>query len=141
MIRMIILSMILVLPTLAQNPAAPAEKPRPEDYTFTVKASQVWTDTGLALNRGDRVHIQGASLDCEGPTGDEKEHLALPSAPGGALLAKLQPEEAPVSATPDADMSVVAPSHLYLGVNSGHCHGTVPVKVHVRWHSEPRAQQ
>ena len=139
MIRIIILLMTLVLSTFAQNAAAPSQKQRPEDYTIQVKANQVWTDTGIDLNRGDRVHIQGASLDCEGPTGDEKEHLALPSAPGGSLLAKLQPEEAPVSATPDADMSVVAPSHLYLGVNSGHCHGTIPVKVHVEWHS-PKTQ-
>jgi hypothetical protein len=119
--------------TFAQESGVPPTKPQ-SDYTFTVKVGEVWTDTGLDLNRGDRVHIQGAILGCEGPTSDEKEHLALPSAPGGVLLAKLQPEETPVSATPDADIAVVAPSRLYLGVNSGHCHGTIQARVHVDWH-------
>jgi hypothetical protein len=130
----VLLLLILAGSTFAQKPVAPSQDQRRQDYTFTVKAEQVWTDTGLDLGPGDRVHINGVILDCEGPMLDEKEHLAVPSAPGGALLAKLQPEEQPVSATPDADLAVVAPAHLYLGVNSGNCHGTVPVRVHVTWH-------
>ena len=91
--------------------------PPPNDYTFRVAASQVWTDTGLDLEPGDRVHIYGKVMACEGPKPSEKAHLPLPSAPGGALLAKLHGEANPILASPDADLPIIENSRLYLGVN------------------------
>jgi len=101
------------------------------DYKFQVPAGKVWTDTGLDLNPGDRVQIQGGILACGSPAASEKAHLPLPSAPGGALLAKLHAEEPPVSASPDADIPIVDPSHLYLGVNAWECQGKTAATVHV----------
>jgi hypothetical protein len=120
--------------TLAQNSKTPSHKTLPKDYSFTFEANQIWTDTGLDLDRGDRVHISGAVMACEGSSPSEKAHLPLPSAPGGALLAKLHAEATPILASPDADLPIVAPSHLYLGVNGWHCHGTISASVHVEWH-------
>lgn len=120
---------------LAQSSKTAPKKSAPQqDYSFTVAASQVWTDTGLDLEPGDRVHIYGLVMACEGPTPSEKAHLPLPSAPGGALLAKVHLDMAPILASPDADLPILDPSHLYLGVNGWHCHGTIPAKVHVDWH-------
>ena len=113
---------------------SPKQSGAQQDYTFTVAANQVWTDTGLDLEAGDRVHIYGTVMACEGATPSEKAHLPLPSAPGGALLAKVHLETAPILASPDADLPILDPSHLYLGVNGWHCHGTIPAKVHVNWH-------
>jgi len=116
----------------AQNTEA---RPVQQDYSFRVKASPDWTDTGLILNPGDRIHIRGASAACEGVLPNEKAHLLLPSAPGGSLLAKFQLEEPPVLASPDADLPIIEPSHLYLAVNGWQCHGTIPVKVQVQRHN------
>ncbi len=96
-----------------------------------MKSSPDWSDTGIDLNPGDRIHIYGPITACEGPVRDEKEHLILPTAPAGALLAKLHLEAAPISASPDADVPVIDRSHLYLAVNDLNCHGTIPVRVHV----------
>ncbi len=117
--------------TPAQNQQAVPAKPPVQDYSFTIKASPTWSDTGLQLNPGDRIHIQGASVACEGVLPHEKAHLLMPSAPAGAVIAKFQLEEPPVLVSPDADLPIVDPSHLYLAVNGWECHGTVPVKVHV----------
>ena len=96
-----------------------------------MKSSPDWSDTGIDLNPGDRIHIYGPITACEGPVRDEKEHLILPTVPAGALLAKLHLEAAPIPASPDADVPVIDQSHLYLAVNDLNCHGTIPVRVHV----------
>ena len=128
------LALLLASTTFAQNRKSPSIEQVSEDYSFNIKAGRVWTDTGIDLNGGDRVHIYGADLDCAGPYPGEKAHLPLPSAPGGALLVKLEPEANPIAAVPDADFPVNVPSHLYLGVNAWRCRGTLPVRVHVDWH-------
>ena len=129
---------LLVSLGLAQSSkTTPKKSAAPQDYSFTVTASQVWTDTGLDLEAGDRVHVYGTVMACEGPTPSEKAHLPLPSAPGGSLLVKVHAETAPILASPDADLPILDPSHLYLGVNGWHCHGTIPAKVHVDWHKRP----
>ena len=117
---------------LAQNPK-PAP-PKPADYSFTISTERVWTDTGLDLEPGDRVHVFGAVVACEGQTPSEKAHLPLPSAPAGSLLLKLHGQAGPILASPDADMPIIENSRLYLGVNGWHCHGTIAAKVHVGWH-------
>jgi hypothetical protein len=126
---------LLVSLLFGQSSKTSPKKSEPQqDYSFTVSASQVWTDTGLDLEAGDRVHIYGTVMACEGATPSEKAHLPLPSAPGGSLLVKVHAETAPILASPDADLPILDPSHLYLGVNGWHCHGTIPAKVHVNWH-------
>ena len=126
---------LLASMTFAQVSKPPSGKTAPRtDYTFNVTASQVWTDTGLDLEAGDRVHIYGTVMACEGPRPSEKAHLPLPSAPGGALLAKFHGEAGPILASPDADIPIIDVSHLYLGVNGWTCHGTLPARVHVEWH-------
>ena len=131
-------AILLVSSVLAQSSKTdPKKSAPPQDYSFKVTASQVWTDTGLDLEAGDRVHVYGKVMACEGPTPSEKAHLPLPSAPGGSLLVKVHAETAPILASPDADLPILDPSHLSLGVNGWHCHGTIPAKVHVDWHKRP----
>jgi len=131
-------AILLVSSVLAQSSKTdPKKSAPPQDYSFKVTASQVWTDTGLDLEAGDRVHVYGTVMACEGPTPSEKAHLPLPSAPGGSLLVKVHAETAPILASPDADLPILDASHLYLGVNGWHCHGTIPAKVHVDWHKRP----
>lgn len=122
---------------LAQTAKAPRKAPPPKDFSFTVSAERVWTDTGLDLDAGDRVHIYGTVLACEGSTPSEKFHLPLPSAPGGSLLVKVHAEANPILATPDADLPIIDASHLYLGINGWHCHGSMPARVHIEWRRRP----
>jgi len=126
----------LVAAASAQTPKSTA--PKPQDYSFTISTERVWTDTGLDLEPGDRVHVYGAVVACEGQTPSEKAHLPLPSAPAGALLVKLHGEAGPILASPDADLPIIENSRLYMGVNGWHCHGTIATKVHVTWH-QPKA--
>lgn len=126
------------LPTLAivlyaasllaqQAPASPAK-----DYSFTVPAAKPWTDTGIDLLPGQTIHVYGSVVSCGAATPLAKHALPLPSAPLGVLLAKIHLDGAPVAATPDAELPVLDPSHLYLGVNGSNCAGgTIPAKVHV----------
>jgi len=114
-----------------QKPEPPTNQPPSMDYTFSIKSSPAWTDTGLDLNAGDRVHIYGPITTCEGPELNQKAHLIVSSAPAGALLAKLHLEADAIPASPDADVPVINPSRLYLAVNGLNCHGRVPVKVQV----------
>jgi hypothetical protein len=102
-----------------------------KDYWCDVDAAQVWTDTGLDFQKGDRVFVYGGVLACGGPSLTEKAHWPLPSGPAGVLLAKLQPEAKPVIASPDAELPVIGSSHLYLGVNGWQCTGKLPARVHV----------
>ena len=133
---------LLMSSGVAQTAKTPSKQsPPPRDYSFTVAADQVWTDTGLDLQPGDRVHIYGAVIACEGPKTSEKAHLPLPSAPGGSLLVKVHGETAPILASPDAEFPIINPSHLYLGVNGWHCHGSLPAKVHVDWHTPPEGKK
>jgi hypothetical protein len=127
----------VALAALAQNEKDSSRKPPPKDYSFRVRASSVWTDTGLDLEPGDRIHITGAVTTCEGGSPSEKAHLPLPSAPGGALLVKLHAEANPILASPDADLPIIGASHLYLGVNGWQCHGIIATKVQVQWHKPP----
>ena len=120
----------------SHNPAVP----KPQDYSFTISTERVWTDTGLDLEPGDRVHVYGVVVACEGQTPSEKAHLPLPSAPAGALLVKLHGEAGPILASPDADLPIIGSGHLYMGVNGWRCHGTIAARVHVTWHQAKPAK-
>jgi hypothetical protein len=128
-------------PLLATAQAQPAAKAGSTDYEFIVVASQVWIDTGLDLDPGDRISVRGGILACENRTPSEKAHLPLPSAPGGSLLLKLHAEANPILASPDADIPIVDPSHVYLGVNGWRCHGKIGAKVRVKRAGEARTKK
>ena len=132
-------ALVVVASTAFAQTPKPAS-PKAADYSFTITTEHVWTDTGLDIEPGDRVHIYGAVVACEGQTPSEKAHLPLPSAPAGALLLKLHGEAGPILASPDADMPIIENSRLYLGVNGWHCHGTIVAKVHVSWHQPKPAK-
>ncbi len=137
-LRLVVLTVLLAFAPFTRAQSTKPPEHRKTNYQFRVSASH-WTDTGLVLEPGDRIHIYGGVLACGGPSPEEKWHLPVSSAPPGALLAKLQPEEAPIVATPDADMPIVDPSHLFLGANCAYMTGTTPVRVHVSWH-KPKPQ-
>jgi hypothetical protein len=117
--------------SFAQNSTTPPRTGVAEDYTFSVPADQSWVDTNIDLYPGDHVYILGAVIECAGLNHSSKLDVPIPSAPIGALLAKLQLEAHPVLATPDARLAIIDPSHIYLGVNGWRCPGKIPAKVHV----------
>jgi hypothetical protein len=127
------IAFLLTTTSFAQNTQAATNKPRPTDYVFRVATEHVWTDTGLDLESGDRVHVYGKVVACEGQTPSEKAHLPLPSAPAGSLLVKLHGESNPILASPDADLPIIESGRLYLGINGWRCHGTISANVHVEW--------
>jgi hypothetical protein len=130
---MLALSMTVAAAQQQTNSAQQTRTAQTGDYSFDVPASRPWTDTGLDLGRGQSIHVYGSVISCSGPTPREKDHLPLPSAPGGILLMKLNLDSRPIPATPDAEVPVIAPSHLYLGVNGSGCGGgRIPAKVHVQ---------
>ena len=133
----ILFSLLVYASAQISKPAAP----KPQDYSYKVSTERVWTDTGLDFERGDRLHVYGAVVACEGQTPSEKAHLPLPSAPAGALLVKLHGEAGPILASPDADIPIVENARLYLGVNGWHCHGTITARVHVEWRSAQDSKQ
>jgi hypothetical protein len=133
-IRVWVIASLLATASPVLNSQSSTKKQLPKDYTFAVATEHVWTDTGLDLESGDRVHVYGKVVACEGQTLSEKAHLPLPSAPAGSLLAKLHGESNPILASPDADLPIIENGRLYLGINGWHCHGTISARVHVEWH-------
>ncbi len=133
-LRVWMIALLVSTVAFAQDSQSPPKKQRPKDYVFTVVTEHVWTDTGLDLESGDRVHVYGKVVACEGQTPSEKAHLPLPSAPAGSLLVKLHGGSNPILASPDADLPIIERGRLYLGINGWHCHGTISAKVHVEWH-------
>ena len=133
-LRVWVIASLLATLSSALNSQSPPKKQQVKDYTFAVATEHVWTDTGLDLESGDRVHVYGKVVACEGQTSSEKAHLPLPSAPAGSLLVKLHGESNPILASPDADLPIIENGRLYLGINGWHCHGTISAKVHVEWH-------
>ncbi len=123
----VVLSFPFLLFAQGSAPAASDGK----DYSLTVNASQPWTDTGIDLQAGQIVHVSGGTASCGAQASTASANRPLPSAPEGALLAKLHADAAPVSASPDAQFSIQEPSHLYLGFNAQACSGSLPVKIHV----------
>jgi hypothetical protein len=124
-----------------------------QDFTFQVSTAQPWTDTGLDLQSGDVLEISASAVAAAVPdrhavagapacdpggvsaaasqTGD----LPLPSAPAGALIARLHSQgAAPVLVGAATHLRLEEPSHLFLGMNvAGNppCQGNLAVKVHL----------
>ena len=108
-----------------------------QDFTFTVPANQSWTDTNLDLKTGDVVQISATSTTCnpQGVSGSSSANLPLPSAPAGALIARLHSQGAmPILIGASQKLQIDEPGHLSLGVNvagTPPCQGDFSVKVHL----------
>src|SRR5579863_1613455 len=93
-------------------------------YSFTISASQPWTDTGVDLSAGDTLSFtaeakSGADANCA-PQGDASAaagNLPLSGAPAGALIARMSVNGDPVLVGSDRDIHSAAAGHLFLGLN------------------------
>jgi hypothetical protein len=125
---------VVVCQSMAQS--APSATPASSDYTFDVSTTLPWTDTGVDLQTGDVLNITASSAkkcDPLGVSGASAQGLPVASALPGALIAKLQAQEVPVSVGNSKEVNVDAPGHLFLGINAGDkppCNGSFAVKVH-----------
>ncbi|HVG90320.1 MAG TPA: LssY C-terminal domain-containing protein, partial [Alphaproteobacteria bacterium] len=106
--------------------------------TFQVSAAQPWTDTGIDLQSGDSVEISAAAASGSGacdPKGVSapSSDLPLPSAPAGALIARLHAQGAvPLLVGAGTELQIEESSHLFVGMNmagTAPCQGTLAVKV------------
>jgi LssY-like putative type I secretion system component LssY len=140
-----LLSVVLVsgLPSFPQgNPQAPAE------YSFTISASQPWTDAGVDLAAGDVVtltaHAKSGSADDCSPAGTKSassDQLQLANAPAGALLARIGENGAPVLVGASGELHADSAGHLFLGINGGaKADCTFDVKAKIA-HSQNSTQQ
>jgi LssY-like putative type I secretion system component LssY len=124
-----------------------------QNFTVQVSTAEPWTDTGLDLKSGDVLEISAAAspdqsaasgapaCDPAGLTGSaaatstQTANLPLPSAPAGALIARLHAHgAAPLLVGASREFHIAEPSHLMLGINmSGPapCQGQLAVTIHV----------
>jgi hypothetical protein len=119
----------------------------PIEFTYQVSTVQPWTDSGMDLQSGDVIEASASPVPdgqavagvpaCD-PTGAgsaiaQPADLPLPSAPGGALIARLHGiGSTPVLLGASRTLRVDEPSHLFLGINVGanpSCHGSFAVKI------------
>jgi LssY-like putative type I secretion system component LssY len=142
-------AVVLIATAAAQSPQAV------KDVTVEVSATQPWTDTGLELQAGDSITISASALPAKqgvpcSPTGTStgapKGELPLPSAPAGALIARLHAQGAtPVMVGAKSELHIEDASHLFLGMNwTGNptCEGGFSVTIQTsRPSSEAGAQQ
>jgi LssY C-terminus len=105
---------------------ANAQASAPAKYSFTISASQPWTDTGVDLAAGAALSINaeakaGSDANCNpqgnSSTASDAATLALASAPAGALLAKLAEKSDPVQVGSSHELHADGVGHLFLGVN------------------------
>ena len=120
-----------------------------QDITVQVSTGQPWTDSGLNLQPGDVLGLSATgssdqqagsgppACDPKGVTGTpvRATDLPLPSAPAGALIARLHTHgAAPLLVGASREFHIAEPAHLMLGLNlSGTplCQGELAVKVRV----------
>jgi hypothetical protein len=121
----------------AQSPAGSKE------ITIQVSPAQTWVDTGLDLQAGDVVKISASQASSApsacNPAGlpelaSDSGVLPLPTAPAGALIARLHGvNSVPVVVGAERELKIAEASHLFLSMNvSGKaaCQGGIPVKIH-----------
>jgi hypothetical protein len=116
--------------------------------TVQVTTAQPWADSGFDLQPGDVVEISAAvssdraasgapACDPKGvpSAGSTAANLPLPTAPVGALIARLHSQgAAPLLVGASNQLHVAEASHLSLGMNisgTAPCQGVLAVKVHV----------
>jgi hypothetical protein len=107
--------------------------------TFQVSATSAWTDTGMDLQSGDAVEISSSASAEGSPACDPKgvsspsANLPLPTAPAGALIARLHAQGAvPLLVGAGTELKIEESSHLFLGMNmagAAPCQGSLTVKV------------
>ena len=97
--------------------------------TIKVRASLPWTDTGIQVQRGDRLRFQTASrvffsgqketsATAEGNPSHFDEGFPVPNAPAGALIAKVGEGGVPFAViTESPRVRMPATGQLFLGVN------------------------
>ena len=139
----------LLLATLAFCAFQASAQTPAQDFAFQVSTAQPWTDTGLDLQSGDVLEISASvvaaavpdrhavagSPACDpGGVSPATADLPLPSAPAGALIARLHSQgAAPVLVGASTQLRLEEPSHLFLGMNMAGtppCQGSLAVKVH-----------
>ena len=152
--------LVVLLPLLfAQALTGPAS---PRDYHFTISSRQSWTDTGVDLQAGDQLEIKATAAMGAGPLNSQStkpcqpqgqsgtsvasETLPVPSAPPGALIAKLKSGASPVLIGTGKDLPSSESGHLFFGINAAGppaCTGDFAVSVHLvpqADNSKPSAQ-
>jgi hypothetical protein len=107
--------------------------------TFQVSVTSAWTDTGMDLQSGDAVEISSSASAEGSPACDPKgvsspsANLPLPTAPAGALIARLHAQGAvPLLVGAGTELKIEESSHLFLGMNmagAAPCQGSLTVKV------------
>jgi hypothetical protein len=119
-------------PAMCQT-SSRAEAPR-HDFHFDISTKPAWTDTGLDLIAGEVIQISAGTSSCspQASTSGAREILPLPSAPVGALVARLHSQGAdPILVELKKEIKIEEPGHLFLGVNGTGCAASFSVDVHV----------
>jgi hypothetical protein len=136
--------MLAAVASLSQLGAQTSDQTVGPEFTFQVSTAQAWTDTGLDLQTGDVLEISASAASsvasarpCN-PAGvnagtAQSSGLPLPTAPAGALIARLHVQgAAPILVGASMELRIAEPSHLFLGINmnsSAPCQGSLSVKV------------
>ena len=113
--------------------------PDPADHSYTVSASQPWTDTHLDFSASDTLSLTaqvapGSDSTCtpQGTAACSSEPLPVASAPAGALIAKTSDNGAASLVGTSHELRAETGGHLFLGINQAtksDCTFNVSVKV------------
>jgi hypothetical protein len=137
--------------TVSSTGAAPSStvEAAPSDLQLNISTSQAWSDSGLELHPGDVLELtasvsasgrsgtggQAGSCDAVPPSADSGKNLQLPSAPVGALIAKLHSQGGePFLVSEKKEVKIEEQGHLFLAINAGTppvCERSIAVKVHL----------
>jgi len=116
-----------------------------QEFSYQVTTTQPWTDTGFDLQPGDVLQISASAVaspagatPCDPKTASgipaQTANLPLPSAPAGALIARLHAHgAAPFLVGASKELNIAEASHLFLGMNlagTPSCQTSLTVKVH-----------
>jgi hypothetical protein len=110
----------------------------PKEYSFTVSGSKAWTDAGLDLAAGDKLAVAAENANGAGKTcspegmGSAAKDSPLPSAPAGALVAKVSEQGRTMLIGGGREITAESPGGLWMRLNfegSSDCAVLVKVKV------------
>ena len=114
-------------PTPTPTPAPPPAPVATGGTTIRVAANQAWTDTGIFVNRGDRVAFQASGEIAYGrsagqtatPDGgpDRRAQYPIPAISVGALLGKVETSAPFAIGTQTQPLPMPASGRLFLGIN------------------------
>ncbi len=123
----------LLLMVLAFSTAAGAVAPNAKSVNLNISGDKQWTDTGMDVNPGDKLHITAKGtialpdISSIGPDGaqrgwkDTLRALMVPSVGRGALVGQIgnDPAATPFFIGADGNVTVPVAGRLYLGINQG----------------------